>query len=394
MFEIAKRMETLPFSEIRVMMEKANKMQKNGEKIIHMEVGRPDFDTPQVIKDAVYKSINSGNVFYTSNYGTPELRQAIADKLKRENGINYSADEILVTVGAGEGTYAAMAAFLNPGDEVLVPDPVWLNYIHVPEFFNAVPVSYKLKAENDFQIDPVEIEQLITDKTRMLVINTPGNPTGGVQSYETLLAISEIVKKYDLLVVTDEIYEKLVYGDVKHISMASLPGMKERTITLNGFSKCYSMTGWRLGYAAAPKEMIAALVRVHQYINTCAASFVQEAGITALEKAEPDVQIMVSEYERRRNYIVEAVNAIDGLSCRVPGGAFYAFVDIRGTGMTSADFANYLLDNAKIAVVPGSAFGKEGESFIRISYACSYENIVEAMERLKQAVESIKLNKK
>ena len=393
MFEVAKRMETLPFSEIRVMMEKANKMQKNGEKIIHMEVGRPDFDTPQVIKDAVYKSINNGNVFYTSNYGTPELRQAIADKLKRENNVDYTADEILVTVGAGEGTYAAMAAFLNPGDEVLVPDPVWLNYIHVPEFFNAVPVSYKLKAENDFQIDPVEIEQLITEKTRMLVINTPGNPTGGVQSYETLLAISEIVKKYDLLVVTDEIYEKLVYGDVKHISMASLPGMKQRTITLNGFSKCYSMTGWRLGYAAAPKEMIAALVRVHQYINTCAASFVQEAGITALEKAEPDVQMMVSEYERRRNYIVEAVNAIDGLNCRVPGGAFYAFVDIRETGMTSADFANYLLDYAKIAVVPGSAFGKEGEGFIRISYACSYEDIVEAMDRLKQAVENIKASK-
>ncbi len=390
MFNPASRMEALPFSEIRVMMERATQMQKNGEDVIHMEIGRPDFDTPEIIKQAANTALANGNVFYTSNYGTPELRQAIADKLKRDNGIDYKAEEILVTIGVGEGTYAAVAAFTEPGDEILVPDPVWLNYIHVPHFFGAVPVSYKLREENDYQIDLNEIEGLITPKTRMLVINTPGNPTGVVQSRETLEKLADIAKKHDLIVVSDEIYEKLVYDGARHVSIAALPGMKERTITLNGFSKCYSMTGWRLGYAAAPLEFIKAMVRVHAYINTCAPSFVQEAGITALEKAEPDVQEMVKEYQRRRDYAVSAINAIDGLSCKTPGGAFYIFVNIKSLGRTSAEMADYLLDHAKIAAVPGSAFGPQGEGYIRLSYACSYERIVEAMERLKKAVADLK----
>ena len=390
MFNPASRMETLPFSEIRVMMEKATQMQKNGEDVIHMEIGRPDFDTPEVIKQAANRALANGNVFYTSNYGTPELRQAIADKLKRDNNIDYKAEEILVTIGVGEGTYAAVAAFTNPGDEILVPDPVWLNYIHVPNFFGAVPVSYKLKEENDYQIDLDEIEGLITSKTKMLVINTPGNPTGVVQSQDTLEKLAEIAKKHDLIVVSDEIYEKLVYDGAKHVSIAALPGMKERTITLNGFSKCYSMTGWRLGYVAAPVEFIKAMVRVHAYINTCAPSFVQEAGITALEKAGPDVQEMVKEYQRRRDYTVSAINAIDGLSCKTPGGAFYIFVNIKQLGKTSAEMADYLLETAKIAAVPGSAFGPQGEGYIRLSYACSYERIVEAMERMKKAIEALR----
>lgn len=390
MFNPASRMEALPFSEIRVMMEKATKMQKNGEDVIHMEIGRPDFDTPQVIKDAANTALANGNVFYTSNYGTPELRQAIADKLKRDNNVDYKAEEILVTIGVGEGTYAAVAAFTEPGDEILVPDPVWLNYIHVPHFFGAVPVSYALKEENDYQIDLGQIESLITPRTKMLVINTPGNPTGVVQSRETLEKLADIAKKHNLIVVSDEIYEKLVYGDAKHISIASLPGMKGRTITLNGFSKCYSMTGWRLGYVAAPVEFIKAMVRVHQYINTCAPSFVQEAGITALEKAEPDVQEMVKEYQRRRDYAVSAINAIDGLNCKVPGGAFYIFVNVKSLGRTSAEVADYLLEHAKVAAVPGSAFGPQGEGYVRLSYACSYERIVEAMERIKKAVAELK----
>ena len=390
MFETAGRMEALPFSEIRVMMERATQMQKQGVDVIHMEIGRPDFDTPAVIKEAAYESLKKGNVFYTSNYGTPELRAAIAEKLRRDNGVDYAPEEILVTIGVGEGTYAAVAAFLSAGDEVLVPDPVWLNYIHVPEFFGAVPVSYSLKEERNYQMDADEIESLITDKTRMLVINTPSNPTGGVQSRETLEKIARLVEKHDLIVVSDEIYEKLTYGGVKHVSFASLPGMKERTITLNGFSKCYSMTGWRLGYAAAPVACIKAMVRVHQYINTCASSFVQEAGITALEKGESAVQEMVAEYQRRRDYAVDAINAIDGLSCNKPDGAFYIFVNVRSLGMSSAEVANYLLEEAHIATVPGSAFGPQGEGFIRISYACSYERIVEGMERLKKAVERLK----
>lgn len=385
MFTTSKRMEALPFSGIRVMMERANRMQKEGQDVIHMEIGRPDFDTPEVIKKAAYDSLEKGHVFYTSNYGTPELRAAIAEKLTRENNIPYTPEEILVTIGVGEGTYASIAAFLNPGDKVLVPNPVWLNYIHVPEFFDVVPVTYSLKEDNDYQIDLNELEEKTTDRTKMLVINTPGNPTGTVQSLETLQKLADFAKKHDLIVVSDEIYEKLVYGGTKHISIASLPGMKERTITLNGFSKCYSMTGWRLGYAAAPVDFIKGLVRVHQYINTCASSFVQDAGIVALKEAEQDVQVMVKEYERRRNFAVQALNEMEGISCKMPEGAFYIFVNIKSLGKTSAEVADYLLDEAKVATVPGSAFGTEGEGYIRLSYACSYERIVEAMARMKEA---------
>ena len=390
MVQTAARMEMLPFSEIRLMLEKATQLQKQGKDIIHMEIGRPDFDTPQVIKQAAYDSIARGNVFYTSNYGSPELRKAIAEKLQRDNHIAYEPEEILVTIGVGEGTYAAVAAFLEPGDEILVPNPIWLNYIHVPNFFGAVPVSYDLKEENDFQIDMEQLKSLITPKTKMLVINTPGNPTGTVQSRETLEALAKLAIEHDLIVLSDEIYEKLVYGGAEHISIASLPGMKERTITLNGFSKCYSMTGWRLGYAAAPREFIQAMVRVHHYINTCASSFVQEAGITALEKAEPDVQEMVKEYARRRDYMVQALNDIPGVHCKTPGGAFYVFANIQSFGLSSNEMADYLLEQAGIATVAGLAFGTQGEGYIRLSYACSYERIVEGMARMKDALARLK----
>ena len=390
MVQTAARMEMLPFSEIRLMLEKATQLQKQGKDIIHMEIGRPDFDTPQVIKQAAYDSIARGNVFYTSNYGSPELRKAIAEKLQRDNHIAYEPEEILVTIGVGEGTYAAVAAFLEPGDEILVPNPIWLNYIHVPNFFGAVPVSYDLKEENDFQIDMEQLKSLITPKTKMLVINTPGNPTGTVQSRETLEALAKLAIEHDLIVLSDEIYEKLVYGGAEHISIASLPGMKERTITLNGFSKCYSMTGWRLGYAAAPREFIQAMVRVHHYINTCASYFVQEAGITALEKAEPDVQEMVKEYARRRDYMVQALNDIPGVHCKTPGGAFYVFANIQSFGLSSNEMADYLLEQAGIATVAGLAFGTQGEGYIRLSYACSYERIVEGMARMKDALARLK----
>lgn len=387
MFETSKRMEALPFSGIRVMMERANRMQKEGKDVIHMEIGRPDFDTPQFIKDAAYESLKAGHVFYTSNYGTPELRAAVAEKLKRDNGIDYKPEEVLITIGVGEGTYASIAAFLNPGDEVLVPNPVWLNYIHVPEFFGAVPVTYSLKEENNYQIDLDEVESKITEKTKMIVINTPGNPTGTVQNLETLQKLADIAIKHNLIVVSDEIYEKLIYDEgVKHVSIASLPGMKERTITLNGFSKCYSMTGWRLGYAAAPVEFIKGLVRVHQYVNTCASSFVQDAGVVALRDGEESIKEMDKEYKRRRDYIVDAINSIPGLSCKKPEGAFYVFCNVKSLGMTSAEIADYFLDHALVAAVPGSAFGSEGEGYIRFSYACAYDRIVDAMGRIRKAV--------
>lgn len=389
-YKTAKRMECLPFSGIRAVMEKANKMQQAGEKIIHLEIGRPDFDTPEKIKKAANESLAAGHVFYTSNYGIPKLREAIAKWENENHGTDYEASEVLVTVGVGEATFASMDAFLDPGDEILVPNPVWLNYIHVPSALGAVPVTYSLREENDYQIDFEEMESKITDKTKMIVVVNPSNPTGGVFSRETLEKLSEIAVRHDLLVIADEIYSQLVYDGTEHVSIASLPGMKERTITLGGFSKAYSMTGWRLGYMCAPVGIIQACVRVHQYTVTCASSFVQEAALTALSDCAEDVEAMRKEYQRRKDYVVKALNEINGISCNNPHGAFYIFVNIKSLGMTSMEVAEYLLDNAKIALVPGSAFGSEGEGYLRISYACSYEDLQEACARIKKAVEELK----
>ena len=389
-YKTAKRMESLPFSEIRAVMEKATKMQQAGENVIHLEIGRPDFDTPEKIKEAAYESLNAGHVFYTSNYGIPALRKEIAKWETEHHGVQYDADEVLVTVGVGEATYASMAAFLEDGDEVLVPNPVWLNYIHVPSSLGAVPVTYNLKEENNYQIDMEELESKITDKTKMIVIVNPSNPTGGVLSRETLEKLSQLAIKNDLLVVADEIYSQLVYDDTKHVSIASLPGMKERTITLGGFSKAYSMTGWRLGYMCAPRGIIAACVRVHQYTITCASSFVQEAAVTALRDCADDVEAMRQEYQRRKDYAVKALNEIDGISCNDPQGAFYIFVNVKSLGMSSMEVAEYFLEEAKVAMVPGSAFGSEGEGYLRLSYACSYEDLQEAIRRIKDAVEKLK----
>lgn len=388
-YKTAKRMESLPFSGIRAVMEKATKMQQAGENIIHLEIGRPDFDTPEKIKDAAYESLKAGHVFYTSNYGTPQLRAEIAKWENEHHGTDYEASEVLVTVGVGEATYASMAAFLDEGDEVLVPNPVWLNYIHVPSSLGAVPVTYSLKEENDYQIDFAEMESKITDKTKMIVVVNPSNPTGGVFSRETLEKLAEIAKAHDLLVVSDEIYAQLVYDGTEHVSIASLPGMKERTITLGGFSKAYSMTGWRLGYMCAPAGIISATVRVHQYTITCASSFVQDAAVTALNECADDVESMRQEYQRRKDFMVKALNDIDGISCNNPQGAFYIFVNIKSLGMTSMEVAEYLLENAKVALVPGSAFGSEGEGYLRISYACSYEDLQDAAARIKEAVAAL-----
>ena len=389
-FKPAKRMDSLPFSGIRAILEKANKMQAAGDKIIHLEIGRPDFDSPEKVKETAYEEIEKGNVFYTSNYGTPELRAAIAEFEKRKNGAEYDPSEVLVTIGVCEATWNCMYACLDPGDEVLVPNPVWLNYIHVPETLGAKAVTYSLKEENDFQIDVNELEKLVTPKTKMLVIVDPSNPIGGVFTKETLEKVAEFAIRHDLIVLSDEIYELLVYDGAKHTSIGSLPGMKERTMKLGGFSKAYSMTGWRLGYMCAPGEFIAAAVRVHQYNTVCASSFVQKAAVTALKECDDDVEKMRREYERRKNYLVKTLNRIDGISCNDPKGAFYILVNIKELGLTSMEVSEYLLEKAKIATVPGSAFGSEGEGYIRISYAASYEQLVEACERIKAAVAELK----
>ena len=388
--KIASRMNRMAPSGIRKVNEKALAMERCGEKVIHFEIGRPDFDTPEYIKKAAIESLNAGNVFYTSNFGTMELRQAIADKLRRENGVDYKATEVLVTAGLSEAVFAVLATILEEGDELLVPDPVWLNYINVPNLLNAVPVTYELKEENGYQLDLSEIKSKITPKTRAIVIVTPNNPTGGVLSRETLEGLAKLAVKNDLLVISDEVYERLIYDGEKHISIASLPGMKERTFTMNGMSKAYSMTGWRLGYVAAPEEYIAVINKFHQHNTTCAVSFGQAAAVVALRDEGNEVNEMVKEYQRRRDYAVKAINEIDGLSCLCPKGAFYIFINCKALNMKSAELADYLLEHAKIALVPGDVFGPGGEGYLRMSFANSYENIVEGCKRLSEAVASLR----
>ena len=372
-------------SGIRKINEKTLEMERAGKKIYHFEVGRPDFDTPKIIKDATIKSIENGDVFYTSNYGIMPLREAVAEKLRNENNLDYTAKEVLITAGASESIYDSYSLILEEDDEILLPNPCWPNYVNAAHIMGAVPVSYSLAEENDFQIDFDELEGLVTEKTKAIVIINPSNPIGSMFTLETLEKLADFAKKKDILVISDEIYEKIIYGNKKHISIASLDGMKERTITINGFSKTYSMTGFRLAYIAAPEEFIRVLNIIHQHNTSCATSFVQHGGITALKEGGDASEEMVKEYKRRRDYIVEKVNSIEGLSLNAPDGAFYAFINIKGLGISSEEFCNYLLDEECVAIVPGTVFGSAGEGFVRFSYASSYEDIVEGLNRMEKA---------
>ena len=384
--KIAARMNRMAPSGIRKVNEKALAMERAGEKVLHFEIGRPDFDTPEYIKRAAEQALADGKVHYTSNFGLMELRQAIADKLKRENNVDYTASEVLVTVGLSEAVFAVLATILEEGDEILVPDPVWLNYINVPNLLGAKAVTYGLTEETGFQMNLEEVKAKITPKTRAIVIITPNNPTGGVLSEDVLKELAEIAVSNDLMVISDEVYERLVYDGAKHISIASLPGMKERTFTMNGMSKAYAMDGWRLGYVAAPEEYILAMNKFHQHNTTCAPNFVQVAAIAALNEEGDEVKEMVKEYQRRRDYAVDAINEIPGLHCECPKGAFYIFINCKSLNMKSADLSAYLLEEAKIALVPGDVFGPGGEGYLRMSFANSYENVVEGCAQLKKAV--------
>lgn len=384
--KIAARMNRMAPSGIRKVNEKALAMERAGERVLHFEIGRPDFDTPEYIKRAAEQALADGKVHYTSNFGLMELRQAIADKLKRENNVDYNASEVLVTVGLSEAVFAVLATILEEGDEILVPDPVWLNYINVPNLLGAKAVTYGLTEETGFQMNLEEVKAKITPKTRAIVIITPNNPTGGVLSEDVLKELAEIAVSNDLMVISDEVYERLVYDGAKHISIASLPSMKERTFTMNGMSKAYAMDGWRLGYVAAPEEYILAMNKFHQHNTTCAPNFVQVAAIAALNEEGDEVKEMVKEYQRRRDYAVKAINEIPGLHCECPKGAFYIFINCKSLNMKSADLSAYLLEEAKIALVPGDVFGPGGEGYLRMSFANSCENVVEGCAQLKKAV--------
>lgn len=382
---LSKTITTIEPSGIRKFFDIVSEM----DDAISLGVGEPDFDTPWHIRDEGIYSLEKGRTFYTSNAGLKELKIEISKYLDRRFGLSYDYNkEMLVTVGGSEAIDIAMRAMLDPQDEVLIPQPSYVSYVPCCVLANGTPVPIELKAENEFRLTAEEIEAAITPKTKLLVMPFPNNPTGAVMEKKDLEAVAEVVKKHDLFVLSDEIYAELTYLD-NHVSIASIPGMRERTIVINGFSKSHAMTGWRLGYACGPEVIIKQMLKIHQFAIMCAPTTSQYAAVEALRNGDEDVAMMREEYNGRRRYVLERFKEM-GLSCFEPFGAFYAFPCIKDLGMTSDEFATKLLQTKKVAVVPGTAFGACGEGFLRISYAYSLDDLRIALDRVAEFVTEIR----
>ncbi len=385
---LADRVVDIPFSGIRKFFDIVSEMPE----AISLGVGEPDFDTPWHIRDEGIYSLEKGRTFYTSNSGLKELRQEIANYLKRRQNLEYDAmKEVLITVGGSEAIDIGMRVMLNPGEEVLIPQPSYVSYEPCVVLAGGVPVIIDLKEENDFRLTAKELSDAITEKTKILVLPFPNNPTGAILEEKDLREIAKICVEKDIFVMSDEIYAELTYKE-KHISIAQMPGMQERTILINGFSKAYAMTGWRLGYACGPADIIEQMLKVHQYAIMCAPPTSQYAAVEALKNGDEDVQEMREAYNQRRRYLVHEFQEM-GLKCFEPFGAFYIFPSIQEFGMTSDEFATRFLMEEKVAVVPGTAFGACGEGFLRISYAYSLENLKVAIGRLRDFVERLRKEK-
>ena len=357
---------------------------------ISLGVGEPDFETPWHIREEGIYSLEKGRTVYTSNSGLKELRQEICNYLKRRMKLDYQVSDVLVTIGGSEAIDMALRAMVDEGDEVLVPEPCYVSYVPCVKLADGVPVTIELKAENDFRLTKQELLDAITEKTKILIMPFPNNPTGAIMEEKDLKEIAEVVVEKDLYVISDEIYSELTYGR-PHVSIASMPGMKERTIVINGFSKSYAMTGWRLGYAAGPEAIIRQMTKIHQFAIMCAPTTSQYAAVEALKNGDADVENMRDAYDKRRKFLVSRLREI-GLDTFEPYGAFYVFPCIKGMGMTSDEFATKLLEEEKLAVVPGTAFGDCGEGFLRISYAYSLERLKEALDRMERFVARHKKN--
>ena len=372
-------------SGIRKFFDIVNEM----DDVISLSVGEPDFDTPWHIRDEGIYSLEKGRTFYTSNAGLKELKEEVCHYLKRKHGVEYDPkEEVFLTVGGSEGIDAAMRAMLNPGEEVLIPQPSYVSYEPCAILADGVPVIIELKAENEFRLTAKELEEAITDKTKILVLPFPNNPTGAIMERKDLEEIAEVIIRHDIFVISDEIYAELTYKE-KHVSIVEIPGMKERTILINGFSKAYAMTGWRLGYACGPKEIIAQMLKIHQFAIMCAPTTSQYAAVEALRNGDDDVAEMREAYNQRRRYLLHAFQEM-GLPCFEPFGAFYVFPCIKEFGLTSDEFATRFLKEEKVAVVPGTAFGDCGEGFLRISYAYSLDNLKIAMKKLEDLLERLR----
>jgi aminotransferase len=376
---IAKRIESVPPSGIRRFFDIAATMKD----VISLGIGEPDFVTPTPILRAGIHSLRLGDTHYTSNSGTKELRDAVAVMLKHLYDAAYDPEEeILITVGASEALHLALSAVLDPGDEVIVPEPCFVAYTPEVVFAGGVPVTVPTYVRNNFQVTGEDIERAVTPQTKAILIGYPNNPTGAVMSRENLIQVGDVARRHDLLIISDELYSRLVYHRT-HVCVPTLPGLRERTVLVNGFSKGYAMTGWRLGYVTAPKDIMAAMRKIHQYTIMSAPTMSQAAGLEAILHGEYYVHEMVAEYDRRRELLIQGLNSL-GLDCFEPQGAFYAFPSVAQTGMDDETFSEALLLEEQVAVVPGSAFGPSGKGFVRICYATAYEKIEQALDHMKR----------
>lgn len=382
----ADRMSLLGTETAFEVLAKAKALEAQGKDIVHLEIGEPDFATPKNIIDAACLALNSGYTHYTPAPGIPEVRETIAQYIRSHKNVDASAAEVVIVPGGKPIMFFSIMATVNPGDEVIYPNPGFPIYESVIRFVGGTPIPIPLREENQFRLDVHELAKLITPKTKMLIINSPGNPTGGVLTSEDVQAIADLVRGKGILVLSDEIYDRIVYGDTHPLSIASLPGMKDWTIILDGFSKTYAMTGWRLGYGVMHPEIAERIAQLMVNSNSCTSAFTQMAGMEALQGPQNEVDTMVAEFKRRRDIMVDGLNSISGVSCILPEGSFYVFPNIKSFGKDCKDIADYLLNDAGVACLGGTAFGAYGEGYLRFSYANSVANIQKALERIETAL--------
>jgi len=382
----AERMKSLGTETAFEVLAKARALEKQGKDIVHLEIGEPDFDTPRNIKDAATKALDEGYTHYVPSAGIPELRQAIADYISKTRNLKVTPEEVVVTPGGKPIMFYTILALVNPGDEVLYPNPGFPIYESLINFVGAKPVPIPLEEKNDFSLDREYVKKMITKKTKLIILNSPENPTGGVLSREDLKVVADSISgRNDAFVLSDEIYSRIIY-EGKHESITAFPGMKDKTILLDGFSKTYAMTGWRLGYGVMHKDLALKVAQLMTNSNSCTSAFTQMAGVEALTGPQNEAERMVSEFKKRREVIVDGLNKVKGITCKKPRGAFYVFPNIEGTGMDCRKLGEHLLNNAGVAVLPGTSFGKYGEGHLRLSFANSVENIKKALERIARAV--------